>query len=354
LKTWSSAVSRATEKPRLLNSEASSDLTGGSPAGISDTGTVADAFSLSIPKIGAYRTEKHQYYWNGKGPYPSVTTILDVMDKPALVSWAKRTVAEIAVNRWEEVGAYIQRDSPDAAIQWLKGLPDYQRDAAGKLGTSIHLWADIASRGQEPDGETFQPSEEERPYLEAYRRFSVFLGAEGSRIVSSEKMVWSQDGYGGTYDMLVKRWCDPCRSPGTPHTDPYYHHSYCQYRREGSTCSCEEGKKGWDRCEHEELWLLDLKTAKTGPYPEWALQLIAYGTADFIIIEDDPTPYPMPVIERYGVLHLRPDLYTDTGWRLIEYPLIPSDRMAFLGALEIWRWKQEKRYTKHQLLSTST
>jgi hypothetical protein len=66
----------------------------------------------------------------------------------------------------------------------------------------------------------------------------------------------------------------------------------------------------------------------------------------------------MPAIERYGVLHLRPDLYTadvkgELGWRLIEYPLIPSDRMAFLGALEIWRWKQEKRYTKHQLVGNS-
>jgi hypothetical protein len=305
---------KATEKPPAATAEGSlSVLTGGSPAGTSDQKTVTDAFSLSIPKIGAYRTEKHQYYWNGSGPYPSVTTILDVMDKPALVSWAKRTVAEIAVNRWEEVGAYIQRDSPDAAIQWLKGLPDYQRDAAGKLGTSIHLWADIASRGQEPDGETFQPSAEERPYLEAYRCFQTFLTEHQGKVVSGEKMVWSQDGYAGTYDLI------------------------CRF-----SCDCHQG-----------LWLIDLKTAKTGPYPEWALQLIAYGTADFIIIEDDPTPYPMPVIERYGVLHLRPDLYADTGWRLIEYPLIPSDRMAFLGALEIWRWKQEKRYTKSQLVGNS-
>lgn len=278
----------------------------------SGAATVAEPFSLSIPRIGAYRTEDHRYYWNGRGPYPSVTTILGVMDNPALVSWAKRTVAEIAVNRWEEVGGYMRKVSPEAAVNWLKGLPDYQRDAAGKLGSSIHLWADIASRGQEPDSETFQPSEEERPYLDAYRAFQAFLSEHRGTVVSGEKMIWSQDGYGGTYDLICRFACD-----------------------------CHQG-----------LWLIDLKTAKTGPYPEWALQLIAYGTADFIIIEDDPTPYPMPEIQKYGVLHLRPDLYQDTGWRLIEYPLIPSDRMAFLGALEIWRWKQEKRYTKSKLLST--
>jgi hypothetical protein len=312
-------MSKATEKPAVASelpylTGVDTAVSSGAPSptsGRMDAQHASEAFSLSIPRIGAYRTEDHKYYWNGRGPYPSVTTILDVMDKPALVSWAKRTVAEIAVNRWEEVGGYIQKVSADAAINWLKGLPDYQRDAAGKLGSSIHLWADIASRGAEPDSETFQPSDEERPYLEAYRGFLTWLEQHG-RIVSGEKMVWSQDGYGGTYDLIVR-----------------------------FTCDCHQG-----------LWLVDLKTAKTGPYPEWALQLIAYGTADFIIIEDDPTPYPMPEIQRYGVLHLRPDLYEDTGWRLIEYPLIPSDRMAFLGALEIWRWKQEKRYTKSKLLST--
>lgn len=286
-------------------------LTGGAQRISGEGDSKPQPFAVSIPSIGAYRTENHRYYWNGKGPYPSVTTILDVMDKPALVSWAKRTVAEIAVSHWEELGARIQKEGTDSSIGWLKGLPDYQRDAAGKLGSSIHLWADIASRGQEPDSETFQPSDEERPYLDAYRRYQAFLEEHGGKVVSGEKMVWSLDGYAGTYDLIVRFSC-PC---------------------------------------HEGLWLQDLKTAKTGPYPEWALQLIAYGTADFIIIEDDPTPYPMPEIQRYGVLHLRPDLYEDTGWRLIEYPLIPSDRMAFLGALEIYRWKEAKRYTKSKLLS---
>jgi hypothetical protein len=254
---------------------------------------------------------------------------------------ALKKLSTAAVYQWEEIGALLQDSDMErvarilyeptdeepltekqiltvgtpgtvwrngAVQKWLYKLPDRDRDVAANIGTAVHRLVDMVS-----SGDAIQPSEVEQPFIEAYRRFLLFLEEHKGRIVSSEKYVWSIDGYAGTYDDIIR-----------------------------FECECHYG-----------LWLTDTKTSATGPYPEWALQLIAYGTADFIIIEDDPTPYPMPVIERYGVLHLRPDLYTDSGWRLIEYPLIPSDRMAFLGALEIWRWKQEKRYTKHQLVGNS-
>jgi len=101
-----------------------------------------------------------------------------------------------------------------------------------------------------------------------------------------------------------------------------------------------------------ELWLIDIKTSGKGPYPEWGLQLAGYRWADYIVLENDPVLYPMPQIQRAGVLHLRPDLYRDTGWRLIEYP-ISYDldyRKGFLAALELYRWREGKRFTKSRLL----
>ncbi len=257
-------------------------------------------FDLSS-RIGAYRTADHRYWFNGQGPYPSVTTVLKVLDKAALVTWAKQMVARTAVDRWEEVGALIQKEGAEAAKKWLVSLPDFERDQAAALGTSVHLLADLESRGEQI---TFELSEAESAALKAWRHFLQWLKEHHGEIVSSEKMVWSAQGYAGTYDLLIRLY--------------------------------------------GELWLLDLKHSK-GYYPEYALQLIAYGSADSIILEDNPEPYPMPIVQRYGVLHLRPDQYTDTGWRLIEYPLIPSDYMAFLGALEIWKWKEQKRYTKSAL-----
>jgi hypothetical protein len=328
----------------IAESGSLSVLTGDDPEVPLEKKTVPDPFMLSIPRIGAYRTEDHKYYWNGRGPHPGATDVLDVMQKWGIYYGALKKLSTAAVYRWEEIGGML--NSPEAeeiariiyqpteeepltdaqiatvgapgtvwrnaAVQkWLSKLPDRERDVAAKIGTAVHRLVDMVSRGQESDSETFKPSEVEIPFIEAYRHFLAFLEEHQGKIVSSEKYVWSGDGYAGTYDDIIR-----------------------------FGCVCHHG-----------LWLVDNKTSATGPYPEWALQLIAYGTADFIIIEDDPTPYPMPEIQRYGVLHLRPDLYQDTGWRLIEYPLIPADRMAFLGALEIWRWKQEKRYTKSKLLT---
>lgn len=303
------AMKQKPETPETVSgSGASSVLSGVIPGdGLSDGNGKSESFPVSIPSIGAYRTEDHRYYWNGKGPVPSVTTILKVLDKPAVYQWAKRTVAEIAIRRAEEVLAR-SLESQDDAIKWLAGMPEYEADTAGKLGTGIHLLADMVARGAESDSEGFQIPDDHRPYLEAFRGFLAFLQPRGA-IISSEKMVWSHQGYAGTYDLLV--------------------------RLDG------------------ELWLVDIKTSK-GYYPEYALQLAAYGFSDLIIIEQNPEGYPMPQIQRYGVLHLRPDQYqgTDTeGWRLVEYPVQEKDYVAFLGALEIWNWKSEGRFTRQILNS---
>lgn len=331
--------------PVAESEEVSRVLAEGPSQGASGNGQATDnPFAVSIPSVGAYRTQDHRYYWNGKGPYPSVTTVLQVLDKPAVVQWAKRTVAEGAVNRWEEIGARLFAPMPDPpmvggldktlvgevgsetrkskVIQWLASMPDYVKDEAGKLGTGIHTLADMASRASDSDSETFQVSDQEKPYLEAFRGFLRWLSEQGAEIVSSEKMVWSLNGYAGTYDLIVR--FPQCLD--------------VEERHDGEECDCEAS----------ELWLLDIKTSK-GYYSEYALQLIAYGYADQIILEGNPDGYPMPHIHRYGVLHLRPELYPDTGYRLIEYPLVEKDYIAFLAALELYQWKQEGRYTKSRL-----
>lgn len=313
--------SKEPETPAAVanTAEVSSVLSGGHPQGASGNGQsgTPDPF-VSIPQIGAYRTQDHRYYWNGKGPLPSVTSILSVLDKPAVVQWAKRTVAEFSVRSFHDgsLGEKLTMDGDTEATRWLASLPDYQKDTAAKLGSGVHLLADMASRASGSDSETFQVSDQEKPYLDAFQGFLRYLKGQGAYIVSSEKMVWSTDGYAGTYDLIVK-------------ADSMFPNEYFP----------------------GQMWLIDIKTSK-GYYPETALQLVAYGYADQIILEGNPDGYPMPIVNRYGVLHLRPELYPDTGYRLIEYPIQESDYVAFLGALELYRWKQEGRYTKAKLRST--
>ena len=271
-------------------------------AGVAPDGVALD----TVPTIGGYRNSDHQYWFNGEGPLPSVTTILEVISKPAVGVFKAKEAARAVFHALATADAVADEVLPEIEDQWVAyGLKesDKARDLAAELGSSVHLLADLVG-GSETASNGWQLSEQEKPYVEAYRDF---LGRYGrSSIVSSEHMVWSLDGYAGTYDQLMMI----------------------------------DG----------ELWIIDIKTSAHGPYPEWGLQLAAYAWAHWIIVPGQHAPHSMPAVMRFGILHLRPDLYPDTGWRLIEYPCTSRDYGAFLSALDLWKWKKEGRFTKSALV----
>ena len=163
----------------------------------------------------------------------------------------------------------------------------------------------MALRASESDPKAWQVPESTQPYLDGFKAFSDRYSR--SSFVSSENAVWSLNGYGGTYDLLMMI----------------------------------DG----------ELWLIDIKTGKGIDYPEYRLQLAGYRWADSIIIPGNPTAYDMPNIERTGILHLRPDAGYKDGYCLYDIPTTyESDYLTFLGLLEAYKWKQRK--VKPQPIST--
>lgn len=258
----------------------------------------------AIPAIGAYRTEKHGYYFNGQGPVPSVTTVLEIISKPAVGIYKAKEAARAIyrlitdpLQNGEGLG------TEQEAIAWALKESDKARDTAADLGTSVHLLADLVG-ASESGSKGFEISDDEIPYIEAYRDFLGRFGREN--IISSEHMVWSLNGYGGTYDLIMRIPCGHCSD-------------------------CYAGNES--ACTEHDLWLLDIKTSAKGPYPEWGLQLAGYRWADYIILPGQIPPHKMPQVQKAGVLHLRPDLYQDTGWRLIEYPISYTlDYIRFLAA----------------------
>jgi hypothetical protein len=253
---------------------------------------------------GLVMSQDHRYWFNGEGPRPSVTTVLEVLSKPALVYWKGQEVARAILR--DPVAFHNEvRNGDEYAIKWAMQKSDEQRDKAARLGSSIHLLADMVSRPSEKAVDGFQVSDEEKPYLEAWRAFTAFLEAQGASIVSSEHAVWGE-GYAGTYDLIVKM--------------------------------------------DDVLWMVDIKTSK-GIYPEYALQLAAYGHAAGIILANDPKLYPMPKIDRYAVLHLRPDAYPQDGYKLIEYPVTEREYFSFISALDLYEWRKEDRFNKATLLA---
>jgi hypothetical protein len=307
-----------TEKPSSGQDKDSSALSAVSP-GKGATEIVAEPGKPSMP-WGLVMSQDHRYWFNGEGPRPSVTTVLEVLSKPALVYWKGQEVARAI---YRDSAAFFGKGwdiGEDDAIKWAMGKADEQRDRAAKLGSSIHLLADMVQRapeGAEKAVEGFRVSDEEKPYLEAWRAFTAFLEAQGASIVSSEHAVWGE-GYAGTYDLIVQM-------PGQ-----------------------HEDQINWSK---SQMWLIDIKTSK-GIYPEYALQLAAYGHAAGIILPNDPKLYPMPHIDRYAVLHLRPDAYPQDGYRLIEYPVTEREYFSFISALDLYEWRKEDRFNKATLLST--
>jgi hypothetical protein len=232
--------------------------------------------------IGLVRDARHRYSWNGGPLYPSVTTILGIKDKPALVGWAKRETAACAIRNLEVLERMVQSGGAQAAVEWLKRIPDFQRDASADLGTAVHAAAETIARG-----EPVSISDEVRPFVAAYRR--DFLEVFRPRFIAVEAMVCSERyEYGGTADVFAEI----------------------------------DG----------EIWLLDYKTG-TGVYPDSALQLGALARAQFIGRTGDPTRYPVPAASRFGILHIRPE-----GARLLPVTVDRATVAAFLDARRLFGW----------------
>jgi hypothetical protein len=234
--------------------------------------------------VGLVRDARHRYSWNGGPWYPSVTTVLAVKDKPALVGWAKRETAACAVRNLAVLERMVATGGDQAAIDWLKRIPDFARDSAAELGTQVHVMAEAIGRG-----ELLAVDEALRPYLAAYRR--DFLDVFRPRFLAVEAMVCSERyAYGGTADAFVEI--------------------------------------------AGEIWLLDYKTG-AGVYPDAALQLAGLARAQFIGRPGDPSQYPVPPATRFGILHVRPE-----GAKLYPVTVDRATVAAFLDARRLYAWDQ--------------
>lgn len=238
---------------------------------------------------GIERDFHHRYRWNG-GPWvPGVTGTTKMLDKSdVLTGWAKREVAAAAARNLDILPRLAESGGPQAVIEFLKGIPGYQRDTAADLGSRVHALAEATAKG-----EPVEVTDEERPFVERYREF---LETHRPEFKAVEAMVYSErHGYGGTLDAIA-------------------------------------AIRG-------ELWILDIKTAK-GVYAETALQLMAYARADFIGKANDPRRYRIPKVTRYGVIHLRPE-----HAHLVEYTPTDATWRAFLACLELLRWREGEART---------
>ena len=233
------------------------------------------------------RSPNHFYTFDGV-EYPGVTGILKVLDKSGpLMSWAARMTAEAAVAALPSLPALLESVGPQGVVKALTARSAWKNEEARDLGTDVHAMADLIATGQPLPA----MSELTMKRVDAYEQW---WRASGWRLRASEYMVVNPTiGYGGTGDLLC-------------------------YDRDGRTV------------------LADIKTGK-GVYHETALQLAAYGAAEWLDTGDGSL-YAMPAVDRYAVIHVTADTVKE-----IDVVIGKGEVDAFKACMALDRWLKSRK-----------
>lgn len=128
---------------------------------------------------------------------PSVTTILNVINKPALVGWARNdTMANVrsALLSREAVMSKPFVDWLDDALDLARGLSDATRSAAADYGTEAHALIESIIKGEEP--------KIPKAFAATIAGFQAWRKTHGVVLDSVEQPLYSASlGAGGTLDL---------------------------------------------------------------------------------------------------------------------------------------------------------
>lgn len=232
------------------------------------------------------RDSRGVYAWKDE-TFPSITTLLKVLDKPALPRWAAKSVAEYVADfvtnvvpreqiKWSKIQAHL------SDTEQLKDVPWKYAEARRNIGSSLH---DVAE--QFIDGAKIEPavfSDDLRPLVENY---IDFCKSERPEFYAMETAVFNRTiGYACTLDAIVRL--------------PRFGDVLC---------------------------VMDNKTGKD-IYPEAVIQVNAQRIAEFVGLADG-SEIAMPPCPKNLVL-----LVQESGWKLAECPVLQEIK-HILKALKI-------------------
>ena len=199
----------------------------------------------------------HRYKLDGAW-VPGVTTILGVLDKPAIPKWAAGQVAEYVADNPDGI-EHLRNMGRGPMVDALKRLPWERRDQAGVRGTDVHDIAERIVNGAEVD-----VPEHLVGHVESCL---AFMDDWQIRPVLVEAVVGSRaHQYAGKLDLVA----DHARGPRA---------------------------------------IFDYKTTASGIYKETAFQNAAYAFAEFHGENGDEKPMADVGIEASFGVHVRADGY---------------------------------------------
>lgn len=246
----------------------------------------------------------------------SVTTMLDVINKPALVAWAANETARFAVSHLSTLQQLVKDDGLDAAAEYLAGARFKRAPgrtmSAKDLGSAVHAACEsYVIDGRRPE----KLDDEVKPFVYQFERF---LDRYQPEYLAAEVSVYAPDaGYAGTCDGFFT-------IDGTPLIFDY--------------------KTSWES--------FDARGKPKKPFPEVALQLAAYRYAEFAAVwrarrhtqysrryyllnpAERDLGVPLPQVAGGVAILLSPDRYA-----VHNVNCGPSVYEAFLDVRHVARWQ---------------
>lgn len=311
---------------------------------------------MTQPKLATARSG-----WGGRGYYipghkdendrrmiyPSVTTILSQVAKPALHQWiADQTAAAAVVSlprlqmHSEEVGWGMLRfvwsrkpDLGDPIREYYKGV----RDDAAELGTNLHEWmeADIDGLMPYPDLASDEAEQMVEQYL-IWRQTHDVISHHSEFTVLNQKI-----GYAGTADA---DWSILCLHEGTP----------CLGQAPGewarSLIDFKSSRFTW-REHGMQLGLLGMADTMMVEVPEGFEGALKHeATQDGVKMKSWWIEEPAPEYSCYALLHIRPNDLDTNGNDIPAFcilkdmtPKIEIYKRGALGAFELAKSQHEEK-----------
>lgn len=224
---------------------------------------------------------------------PSVTTVLGVLDKPALMNWAVDITAQYAVDNLD----VLNRLDRTSAVDLVKGARGRNTKSASEKGTDAHAILEDLGKGA-----SVLRSEHNGWVLDCWDQLNQEFNIE---VLEVEPTFWNGGvGYAGSADLVA--WVDG------------------------------------------ELAIVDYKTAGSGVYAETCMQLCGYAMAPTIIRpngEEIDFQATYGEVQRTYAVWLRPDdegkYVGPAGWSLLPMRYDQEVWRAFQAAAILWRWQTE-------------